>query len=202
MRKMLLTAVAVGLLVLPVAASAQQLFDFNGQALIPASAGGDITMVAQVTNGAVIDTPIALDFANFEYTMVITGLTLITDGTSQFYSGGTLTLYEDDQTVADYTSMASFMDGTALLVGTISLQRESMLPTLGSIAGDVDWTGGTRIGEFAPGDQLGWKFFSVFNKSATVTQPGYDENWDGKCEPTEPVVANEPANVGEVKSRY
>ncbi len=202
MKKLLLMIAAVGLALAPAAASAQQYFDFNGQTLLPAGPGGDLTMVSIVDNGGVIDPPLPLDFANFQYTLVVSGLTLITDGAAQFYSGGTITLYEDDGTPADFANMATFMDGTALLVGSVSLQRQMFLPSLGSVAGDVDWTGGTRLSEFAPADQLGWKFFSSVSNRSTVTQPGYDENWDGKTEPSEPVVETESTSLGEVKSRF
>lgn len=202
MKKLLLMTLVASVVAFPLGANAQQLFDFNGQTLLPAGPGSNLTMYSKITNNGIIDTPLPLDYANFEYTLVITNLTLIADGASQSYAGGTITLYEDAATAADYTNPATFTDGTALLVGTVSLSRQMMLPSLGSVAGDVDWTGGTRLGDFAPADRTGWKIFSAVSNRSTVTQPGYNENWDGKVEPSEPVVEGDRPSVGEVKSRF
>jgi hypothetical protein len=65
----------------------------------------------------------------------------------------------------------------------------------------VDWTGGTQLGEIAPADQLGWAFVTGIGGGSTV-EPGYDENWDGKVEPQEPIVGSEIGSFGAIKSRF
>ena len=129
-------------LVLPATGQAQQLFDFDGQANVPANVGETLSMVAVVLDGApAISTPLPLDFANFEYTLVIDGLVLDSvAGNDQFYSGGTISLYEDASTAASFGDDASFADGTALLVGTFNVLSRSPLLSLATISGSVDWT--------------------------------------------------------------
>jgi len=205
MKKLLLVLAVAGVIAAPGLASAQQWFDFNGQALVPATVGNDLTAYLPVNNDGVIDTPIPLDFDNYEYTLVVTGLRLDADnGTAgQDYSGGTIVLYEDNGTPADYTNPATFVDGTPLLSGDLyGFLRRMFTSTLGSGNGIVDWTGGTRLGELAPADQTGWTFLVTISTRSTVTEPGYDENWDGKVEPLEPVVPADATSIGELKTRH
>ncbi|MEN8006963.1 MAG: hypothetical protein ABFS42_08100 [Candidatus Krumholzibacteriota bacterium] len=200
-----ITLLLLALLLVAVPASAQQLFDFLGQAVVPGIPGGMLNMDSIVNDPAPGTTPIPLDFANYEYTMVITNLQLISgDGTSaspQNYANGTLTIFEDNGTAADYANPATFSDGTAILIGTITtLNRTMFTATLGSAAGWVDWVGGTHLDDIAPVDQLGWPFLTGISARSTVIEPGYDEQWDGKCEPEEPIVDVEEMSWGSVKA--
>ena len=203
--RLLLPLMLILALVVVQPADAQQLFDFNGQALIPAVLGGTLSMYSVVFDGGgAIPTPLPLDFANFQYTIVITSLPLLVDGFTQNYAGGSIVLYEDNATVADYTNPATFTDGTPILSGTFqNLSRTIFFPVsgTGSASGLVDWTGGTRLGEIAPADQIGWAFVTGISGGSTV-EPGYDENWDGKVEPQEPIVPNQADSFGQVKSRF
>ncbi|MBU2500082.1 hypothetical protein KJ682_02020, partial [bacterium] len=72
--KILLAVLALASL--PVAVQAQQLFDFNGQALLPAGTGGTLTMHSIVYDAAPATPPIPLDFANYEFTIVVENLIL------------------------------------------------------------------------------------------------------------------------------
>lgn len=205
MKKTLLILAVAGMVALAGPAAAQQWFDFNGQALIPSVIDDDLSAYLVVNNGGVIPTPIPLDFDNYEYTIVIEGLNFDFDGgvAGQDYSGGTITLYEDNATAADFTSNGTFSDGTALLSGTFdSLNRRMLTSTLGAGNGVVDWTGGTRLGELAPADQLGWTFVVNISTRSTVTEPGYDENWNGKVEPVEEVVSLESGSIGQLKAQH
>lgn len=197
-------AMTLALLVaMPTLALAQQLFDFLGQANVPTMVGQNLTLYSVVRDPAPATTPLPLDFVNFEYTLVITDLRLDVDGVPQLYSGGTLTLYEDAGTAADYTSPATFADGTAILVGTVnSVSRQMYTATLGSATGTVDWTGGTEIDAFAPADRVNWPLVVGISARSTDVLPGYDEAWDGKVEPREPVVPTQDRSWGELKSRY
>lgn len=206
MKKLLLILAVAGMVALSGPASAQQWFDFNGQALIPSMIGDDLSAFLVVNNDGVIPTPIPLDFDNYQYTIVIEGLNFDADGgpgVGQTYSGGTITLYEDATTAADFTSNSSFSDGTAILSGTFqTLNRRMLTSTLGTCNGTVDWTGGTRLGEIAPDDQDDWTFVVSISNRSTVTEPGYDENWNGKVEPVEPVVPTDARSMGELKAQH
>ncbi len=184
-------------------ASAQQYFDFNAQVLVPNTVGGNLTLYGVINNNGQVDTPLPLDFANFEYTIVVTNLNLLATGFTQQYAGGTVVIYEDAATPGDYTAPATFSDGVALLSGSlVSLGRTMFTSSMGSVSGSVDWSGGSRIDEIAPADRLGWSFLSGISTRSTVTQPGYDENWDGKTEPQVPIVPTDESSWGEVKSQY
>ncbi len=188
---------------LPAAAFGQQLFDFNGQADVPAAPGGQLTLHAVVYDAPPTVTPIPLDFGAYQYTLVVSGLTMDTDGMTQVYSGGSIALYADAATAADFASTATFTDGEAILTGAVTdLSRTMFTATIGTLLGHVDWTGGTRIGEIAVADRLGWPLLSGINAGATQTEPGYDENWDGKVEPTEPIVANDMIDFGALKTLF
>jgi hypothetical protein len=198
MRRILTVAL---LLALAVPASAQQFFDFNGQVNLPAGVGQDLDMVAQIFDAAPATTPVPLDFANFEYTLVVTGLTLDTDASTQLYSGGTIRIYEDSATASDFNNPASFSDGTVVLEGDlVSLQRTLLFGSIGTVNGIVNWTGGASIGLITPLDRLNWAFVSGSNGGSA--EPGYDEEWDGKVEPQEEIVATEEVSVGSLKSRF
>jgi len=191
----------LALLLIAVPASAQQLFDFLGQTVVPGSVGGMLNMDSVVRDPAPGTTPILLDFANYEYTLVVTDLVLDTDSSPQIYSNGTLVIFEDNTTAADYTNPATFSDGTAILSGTITtLNRTMFTATLGSAAGLVNWTGGTRLDDIAPVDQLGWPFLTGISRHDGNVEAGYDEQWDGKVEPEEPIVDVTPMSWGSVKA--
>ena len=204
MKKLLLVLAIAGMVAAPGLASGQQLFNFNGQALVPTVVGNDATAYLPVNDNGAIGTPLPLDFDNYEYTIVVTGLTLdVVNGNAQDYLPGTIVLYEDNTTPWDYSNPATFTDGTAILSGSLySFTRQMFTSSLGSGQGDVDWTGGTRLGELAPADQTGWSFLVTISTRSTVVVPGYDENWDGKVEPLEPVVSNDDTSVSELKARH
>ncbi len=188
---------------LPLGASAQQLFDFNGQALLPAGVGGQLTMYSVMFDPAPIDSPIPLDFANYEFTLVLEGATLTVDGISRIFAGGTVTIYQDAATSADYANPATFTDGTAILVGNLTSLSQFVPPVgPGSASGHLDWVGGTRLTDMAPDDQLNWTFVSGTNANSGMLEPGYDEVWDGKTEPPSTIVDTEAASMSKVKALF
>lgn len=197
-----ITMLLLALVLVAAPASAQQLFDFLGQADVPDAVGGTLSMYSIMPETLPpIVPPLPLDFANFQYTLVVTGLTLDADGAVQTYSGGTIAIYEDAGTAADYANTATFTDGTAILSGNVTLlTRQMFTSTIGTVSGNVDWTGGTELNEFAPADQLGWSFLSGINARSTNTEPGFDEQWDGKVEPQGPIVNTEPTTWGSFKA--
>jgi len=203
MKKVLLATLALLTLQVGVASSAQ-FFDFNGQALVPTVVGDDLEMVGVIFDAAPAETPLPLDFANFEYTVVISGLNLDATGFTEVYSGGSIAIYEDNGTAADFGNPATFSDGTALLTGTVTtLQRSIFFVSsgVGSASGNVDWSGGSSIDDIHPADRLGWALVVGISGGNTV-EPGYDENWDGKVEPQSPIVATEQTSFGLMKSGF
>ena len=206
MKTRLSTLLIVGLmLTVGAAAQAQQTFDFYGHALVPTTVGESITLYAtiQESGSPTVTTPLPLDFDNFDYTLVVTDLELVSV-TGSFiqvytYAGGTIAIYEDNATVADYDMPATFVDGTAILTGVVDITR-NVFPTYVAGGGFVDWTGGTRLNDMAIEDQVDWPFLSAYN--ADDAWPGYDEAWDGKVEPSEPIVATENISWGSLKSLY
>ncbi len=194
---------------LPGLAAAQQLFDFFGMANLPAAEGGSLSMFGVIRDGgAAVATPLPLDFANYEYTIVVEDLVLVTDDYPETYAGGTITIYRDASSTADYAATGTFSDGTAVLSGVVSslelFHYSDLVPsaTGGSGIGTVDWTGGARLDEIAPGDQDGWGFFTATNSGSGLLEPGYDEVWDGKVEPATPIVGTERMSWGAVKAMY
>ena len=192
------------LLLVAAQAPAQQLFDFLGQAVVATAPGGTLTMYSVLNDPSPAgSTPIPLDFANYQYTLVVTDLQLLVDGTPQQYGNGVIAIYQDAATPADYADPATFTDGEAILTGVVTtLTRMMFTATLGNANGAVDWTGGTMLDLIAPQDQTGWPFLSGINADSFNVEPGYDEQWDGKVEPTEPIVATEARTWSQVKALY
>ncbi len=203
MKKTMLILLLLAQAGLAATASAVQMFDFDAQALMPAGVGGSATMYGKIVNGAAVATPIPLDFANYGYTVVVTGLVQNSAGTTSLFTGGTIVIYQDAATVADWASPATFTDGTAILTGNlVDFQRTMLTGTLGSGVGTVDWTGGTRLNDLAFADQSGWAFLTAVSRAVSQVQPGYSERWDGKVEPLGDVVGIESTNWSDLKAAY
>jgi hypothetical protein len=211
MKNLLLAVCVLLLIAVPQFAQAEtQAFDFLGQADLPTMVGGTLSMYSVIQEGSgIIVPPIPLDFDNYDYTVVITGLVLDVDGILQQYSGGTVTIYEIANGAADYANLSTFTTGTAILVGDlVSMTRsdvtQSFPPFLRAITinGDLDWTSGTRLDDMAPADQVGWGLFASGNQDAANVEPGFDEQWDGKIELDRLIVPSEPKTMGELKAGF
>lgn len=203
MKSLLILTIAACTIALAGPATAVQLFDFDAQAVVPSTIGESAEVYGKIVNGNAVDTPLPLDFDNFEYTIVITGLTLDTIGSSSFFSAGQIAIYQDANTPADWATPASFVDGTAILSGTVTTFQHTMLiGTIGNGQGQVDWSAGTRLNELAPEDQTGWPLLTSVNQSASYVEPGYTEMWDGKVEPSYEVVSTEEVTFSEIKALY
>lgn len=203
MKMITILTVAALSLALAGPAAATQLFDFNAQAILPIDVGGSAEVYGVIVNGDAVDTPLPLDFGSYEYTLVITGLTLDAAGSTDYYSGGFIAIYEDAGTAADYADPSSFADGTAILSGVITeFQHTTLLGSLGNGQGYVDWTGGSRLGDLAAEDQTGWPLLTSTNTSATYVEPGYTALWDGKVEPSQEVVSSEDISLSGIKALF
>lgn len=184
-------------------ATATQLFDFDGQAKLPTTAGSAAEVYGVIVNGNAVATPIPLDFANYQYTVVVTDLILDATGPTSFFVDGNVAIYQDAGTPADWADPATFTDGEAILSGTMAAFQHTMLTsTLGNGQGTVDWTGGTRLNDLAPSDQSDWPFLTLISRSATQVEDGFDEKWDGKIEPREVVVGSESRSWSGLKAAF
>ncbi len=203
MKKLLILTLVLSQIALAGSAAAVQLFDFDAQAIVPIMPGNAAEVYGVIVNGTAVDTPLPLDFANYQYTIVVTGLMLDESSSTSFFSNGSIAIYEDAATTADWNNTASFSDGTAILTGSLNPFAHTLFTTtLGSGQGTVDWTGGTRLNELAAMDQTGWPFLTGISRSSTQVLPGFTEKWDGKVEPTEEVVAVEGRTWSGVKALY
>jgi hypothetical protein len=203
MKKTTIMLLLLGLTAFAATASAVQMFDFDAQAVMPAGTGSAATVYGRIVNGAAVATPLPLDFAQYEYTIVVTGLIQDTTGATSLFSGGVVAIYQDDATTAVWATPSTFSDGTVVLSGTLAaFQRTMLTATLGSGAGLVDWTGGTMLNQLAPADQTGWPFLTAVSRAVSQVQPGFSERWDGKVEPREEVVSSEQRSWSELKAAF
>jgi hypothetical protein len=203
-------ALALLLMVVPTFADetpTPQIFPFLGQAIVPDDIGGMLSMYGvMVVPPAGFETPLPLDFDNYQYTVVITDLELTAIGgtwVGNTYEDGMIAVYEDNLTMADYVDQSTFVDGAAILTGTITTLNHrisGMNPSVGTVNGLVDWTGGTRLDDMAPEDQTDWFLNSQISRYEEDVEPGYTEQWNGKLEPQEPIVGSEQHTWSAVKN--
>ena len=186
--KVFASAMALGALVASPAAWAGDPpnFDFNGYAQVSDVIASPLVVHSVLTNNGVVPTPIALDFTNNQYTLVVTGGTLTSIvGVARNYSNATVAIYEDaigGGTAADYANAATFTDGTLILSGAFDgfLVRNRFTASLGNFIGSVDFSGGTRLGDLVtPQD---WPFGGGWSRTVSGIPAGYQENWDGKID--------------------
>ena len=150
--------------------------------------------------------PLVANPALYEYTYVMQGLTPTSNvplgGTfvKIDYAPGTITLYEDaisGGTTADYgvdppnaTAPASFTDGTAILVGTLT-NFQIVLDTsngTGSFEAVFTVTGGSQLGNFPLNQRVGWTFSGSTGNALNIPH-GYAHQCDGQTFLNAPVAA-------------
>jgi hypothetical protein len=177
-------------------------FDFNGYAQVATAVGQPLNVYSVLTNNGVVPTPIFLDFANFQHTLVIQGTLTSAAGLVQHHAGASIAIYSDAKvggTAADYSNLATFTDGALVLSGTYDdLIRNAFTPSLGSFAGNVTFTGGTRLAELSPPD--GWPCGGGWSRTLSGIPAGFQENWDGKIDLAQ--VAVLPQTWGRVKQLF
>jgi hypothetical protein len=172
-----------------------------------------------------------LDFLNAnlatkEYTFFIgdltsLGTTTVANGSLEAYvtnySGGTFTLYEDAAMNSVFAPNpengqvpATFVDGSApLLIGTftgLTVTTNNFTQfKVGSIEGNIQWTGGTLIGELTgggnepcPGLFTGG---ATWNTAPNIGIPGYMFRHDGKLDLQCPTSARK-STWGKLKTLY
>jgi hypothetical protein len=165
-RTMIRTALAVLVLVAAVPVLGQVEFTFEGysKSTLGQDAVGTTYTVLGIANPAVsAPTPLAMDFANNQYTIRVSGLTLadfaedLGIGAKTYaFNGGVIEIFEDAKsggTAADYAVEASFTDGAMLLQAVVNPNWEMRLdnppPGLfgytGNGIGSCNLTGGSEL---------------------------------------------------------
>ena len=161
--------------------------------------------------------PIVANTTLNEYTMVIQGMTpssITPVGTFNIiqYTPGTLTIFEDSKaggTPADFAPNppnaavpATFADGTAIVVGTLT-SFQFVIDTVngtGSFEADLNITGGTQLSNFPLNQREGWTF-SGSTSNALNIPPGYAHQLDGQSFLNAPTAARR-ISWGRLKAGY
>jgi hypothetical protein len=178
-------------------------FDFYGcMQSIPTSNGQPFKMVGFLTNNGVVPTPIPFNWVGEEHTVVIEATFDSQSGITQSFTGATVKIFTDvgPVTAADYANQATFSDFDLVLSGVINnFQRLVFTPSISSYSGQVDWTGGSRLGELGA-NTTGYGIGGGGNTNSGNIPSGYVDCWDGKID--QPVVAVEEETWGGVKELY
>jgi hypothetical protein len=175
-------------------------FDFNGYAQFPVGksgivpAGAGMTMASVLTNNGVVPTPIPLNFALNQYTLIVQGSLANVIGNAQHWTA-TIQIYEDPiggGTAANYANLATFVDGTLILGGAFDgfLTRNTFTANLGNFVGKVDFASGTMLGALpTPQD---WPFGGAWSRTVSGIPAGFAENWDGLIDMAPVAVESRP----------
>lgn len=184
-------------------ASAGGVFDFLGQANLPAGVtAGPLTMVGQLHDPAPLVSPLALDFGANSYTICLECVEMTSDtGTVKTFGPCSVSLHENPVNDSDYSDPAGFCTGTTILSGSMdSLTRTTLISWLHNVSGSVNWTGGTMLGDLNPLEYAGWAVLCTANSNSPHA-PNMDEVWDGKIE-REDVVDIDDNSFGAIKALY
>jgi len=188
------TIVAVLLLVLALPAAAQDESTWNflreGYGFFEGTTVGAIGKLEPVQSE---NPPLVFDFEAAEVTWAMLDMEIVSESTVgdlTFWemTGGTVAIYEDPAFDLDYgaspaAGLPTATNGTAVLTGPV-LHAEMFFNNasgVGSITGDMDFTGGTRYAELeALGlDDAEWHFNDPMSADASVPA-GYHARWAGR----------------------
>jgi hypothetical protein len=227
-RTMIRTALAVLVLVAAVPVLGQVEFTFEGYSkstLGPDVVGTAYTVLGIANPAVSAPTPLAMDFANNQYTIRVTGLTLaafaedVVLGVKTYaFNGGLIEIFEDAKaggTAADYAAEATFVDGTMLLQATVDpgweMRMDNPPPGLfgysGNGIGACDLTGGSElamlIGMGFTTDNWSFAGTGIAEPGFIVTVPaGYDLTFGTKIiYPFDPTPTVD-SSWGEVKNLF
>jgi hypothetical protein len=161
-------------------------------------------------------TPIPLDFATKQYTLVAALIQTGKTGTlatqlNDTYATGSWAIYEDASTPASYASLGTFSDGTAILTGslsgfTASLQTDVFGLAYGNGVGSYLYVGGTRYADILATAPLDCSFLaSVIHGGSPVFNPmpsaPFTRTFNAKMVCTEG-VPTEQRSWGTLKDSY
>jgi hypothetical protein len=166
----------------------------------------------------VVAAPLVSDQTNYQYTYYFDGLVasnVQTSGSFEIitYTGpGTLTIYEDSRssgTAADYgtnppnaVAPPTFVDGTAILVGSLSNFQYIFNTSTGSGSFQADFTatGGSQLGNLPLDQRTGWTFAGTTGNSVTIPN-GYAHQVKGQTF-INPPLPTQNTTWGGLKTRY
>lgn len=220
---LLLAAGFAGCLAIPTAGAQQVLmdyigFDYENPIVVPNTFGGVGNGYVGVGEVPLINAPLVVNYTNNQYTYHITGLTsslrtVNGDFVVVEYTGpGTLTIYEDSKTSGtpfDYgsnppngTAPSSFIDGTPILVGTLTSFQliYSSFSGSGSYESDCTITGGTQLGNIPVDQRSGWQFAGITKNTISVPT-GYAHQVKGEAMIPQPTPTRS-SSWGQLKRVY
>lgn len=182
----------------------------------PWQVGSTVTVVALLTppiaGPSGFSYPFAVDFAHYQYTMTITGMTIASYSVVDWgggllqkdatYSGGTLRIYEDAAHNASYGTNppnsgapATFQDGRLVATGTLQDPTSMIFTPSGSFTALVLFTGQGFLPER-------WNAVIALSEPPASSVPsGYAQDFSGKIEPAEAVPVQSMSWEG-VKALY
>lgn len=217
----LLAACAV-LAVAPAARAQSLLFDYVGFDYEfpnpnPAVFGEPGSGYVGIGTVPVLSAPLVTNTSANEYTYVMQGftpssVTHVANFDIINYSAGTITLYGDARsggTTADYgvdppnaVAPASFTDGTAILVGSLT-NFQFVLDTsngTGSFEAVFNVTGGSQLGNFPLNQRSGWTLSGSTGNALNIPH-GYAHQCDGQTFLNAPSAARK-VSWGQLKAGY
>lgn len=184
--------------------------------------GSTIDVYGIITDAGGLETPIPLDFVNFEHTVHVSGWVIasVTNPSSMVrtvtLNGGTIEIFTDNATAADWANPATFVDGDMILSAT--LQDGFVLNMLDTNLDDLyqgfgtgmcDMVGGSRLGELVAAEyELNDWIVNALNvadpgSGPGVTVPdGFDRVFDLKLVPPNDPTGTETSTFGSIKSLF
>lgn len=222
MTRLLLALVMACAIGVPAARAQNLLFDYVGfdyedPDLNPALFGDVGDGYHGVGEVPVLFAPLVFDQTTYQYTYHFDGLVVTSrQDVAQFviidYTPGIITIYEDLRiggTPADFgidppspQAPPTFVDGTAILVGTLTNFRfiYNTVANSGSFEANFESTGGTQLANFPLDQRLGWTFAGTTGNSTTIPT-GYDHQVDGQTF-LNPPTTTRTGTWGGIKLRY
>jgi hypothetical protein len=188
---------------------------------------GSVMEVYGILNSATsVPLPLPLDEDNFEYTVVVTDMTVATadlmpNMKSLTYDGGVISIYSDDMgaggfTAADYGDLSSFSDGDLILVANVDAGWPAILWdfdgdgffTAGSNGGTADFVGGSMLADLIAAEYYldDWGFFGSpyadGDPEWIVIPDGFHRIFNVKVTAPNDPTPNQSSTWGQVKALY
>ncbi|MBU8923490.1 MAG: hypothetical protein KOO63_16870 [Bacteroidales bacterium] len=193
--KNMLIVIIVGLVISPLALSAQEQIEAFGAGYFtaPEASGTLVTTVAFLEPPVGFSYPFPVDFVNYEYTLyfqttIASVVSNIPFSIDYYYDDGDFFIYEDPLKDGDYgvtppnaTAPSTFQNGTLILQGTLTnLERYDdpfgFMPPV--MVADCTFTGGSRLGDLAAPNP--WIMHGGMDITPGTYPSGYQQAWTMK----------------------
>lgn len=228
LNKFLAPAALLVAMMIAAPAAADSEFLFNGYSVYGPpgkdQVGAEREVYGILSSVGGIPTPIVLDTDNFEYTIHIFGQMVVgvVEYTIPFprkevvFDGGTIHIWADAVTAADYASPGTFVDGELILIASVDDGWTMMLadPPIsdgvftGAGSGTCDFNGGTQLDALIAAEYFldDWNFLGLDisdeNLPATPVPDGYDRLFKTKLTPPNDPTNSAESTWGTVKKLY